>query len=237
MTHNDSGDGAFIYAINEKGEQLGTWKVTGAKNYDWEDAATYKDKTGKCFLFIADTGNNNSVRNTLTIYKVVEPSISPADKKSTKASPQKTEKAEPIDFSYPGQPPDAETLLVHPLTGEIYILTKPLLEAAVVYKIGKTTVKIGEVAVPASPNGLLTGGEISPDGKRVILCDYYAAYELILPSNSKKFDDIWKQEPLKVELGKRKQGEAICYSADGNSIFATSEMKNSPIIRVDIMEN
>jgi hypothetical protein len=33
-------------------------------------------------------------------------------------------------------------------------------------------------------------------------------------------------------MGGREQGEAVSYSADGNSIFATSEKKNSPIIEV-----
>ena len=37
-THNDSGDDAFIFAVNKKGEKLGTWKVAGAKANDWESA-------------------------------------------------------------------------------------------------------------------------------------------------------------------------------------------------------
>src|SRR6188768_498599 len=39
-THNDSGDDAFIYAISPKGNSLGTWKVSGAQNFDWEDIAS-----------------------------------------------------------------------------------------------------------------------------------------------------------------------------------------------------
>jgi hypothetical protein len=38
---------------------------------------------------------------------------------------------------------------------------------------------------------------------------------------------------LIVELGERKQGEAICYTADGKAIIATSEKKNSPVIKVE----
>ncbi|MEK7723489.1 MAG: hypothetical protein AAB336_04005 [Acidobacteriota bacterium] len=232
-THNDSGGGEFIFALNEKGEKLGTWKVTGAKNNDWEDLATIKDKSGKCFLYIGDIGNNNEKKNQLTIYKVAEPKVTDTDKKSTKKKPLTTETAESIKFSYPDGNPDAETLLVHPTTGEIYVLTKPMLGSSQVYKVGAKTENVGSVSVPAIPNGFLTGGEISPDGKRVVICDYFAGYEITLPKNAKNFDDIWKESVARIELGEREQGEAISYSADGKKIYATSEKKNSPVIRVD----
>ncbi len=232
-THNDSGGSEFIYAINEKGERLGTWKVTGAKNNDWEDLATIKDKSGKCFLYIGDIGNNSEKKSQLTIYKVAEPKVAESDKKSTKKKPNKTETAEAIKFSYANGNHDAETLLVHPQTGEIYVLTKPMLGASQVFKIGKQVENIGSVSVPAIPNGFLTGGEISPDGKRIVLCDYFAGYEILLPKNSKKFDEIWKESPTRIDLGEREQGEAVCYSADGKKIYATSEKKNSPVIRVE----
>jgi hypothetical protein len=43
---------------------------------------------------------------------------------------------------------------------------------------------------------------------------------------------VWKQKPVVVGLGDRKQGEAVTYSADGLSIFATSEGKSPPLIEV-----
>ena len=135
---------------------------------------------------------------------------------------------------------DAETLMVHPATGDIYILSKRLSGASAVYKLksdldlDKTNKleKITDLSVPAIPNGFLTGGDISPDGRRVIICDYFNAYELTLPEKAKNFDEIWKEMPVIVELGAREQGEAVGYSADGNSILATSEKKNSPLIEV-----
>jgi hypothetical protein len=232
-THNDSGDGEFIYAISEKGERLGTWKVSGAKNNDWEDLATGKDSLGKCFLYVGDIGNNNQKKNQLTIYKVPEPQITDSDKASSKKNPLPTEPAEAIRFSYPDRIYDAETLLVHPVSGDIYVLSKQLNGASQVFKITEKAENVGSVKVPAVPNGFLTGGEISPDGMRIVICDYVAAYEISLPKNSKNFDDIWTQEPVKIELGEREQGEAVCYSADGRRIYATSEKKNSPLIRVE----
>lgn len=232
-THNDSGDAAFIYAVNEKGEKLGTWKVADAQNKDWEDIATLKDTSGKCFLYIGDIGNNDLDKNSLTIYKVAEPKITEADRDSSKQNPSQTEAAEAINFSYPNGNHNAETLMIHPVTGEIYVLTKEPSKPSEVFKVGAKTEKLAEITVPAVPYGLLTGGEISPDGNRVIICDYVGGYELKLPENAANFDEIWKQSPIRIELGDRKQGESIGYSADSTKIYAGSEKKNSPIIRVD----
>lgn len=239
-THNDSGDEAFIFAFNIKGEKLGTWKVTGAKAFDWEDIAQIKDASGECVLYIGDIGNNTRSRGDFTIYRVREPQVSPVNKSSSKKNPLLTDAAEAIKFEYPGARRDAETLMVHPATGDVYILSKSLSGAAAVYKLksgfdsSKTNKleKLADFTVPAIPNGFLTGGDISPDGKRVIICDYFNAYELVLPDAAKNFDDIWKRTPLTVELGPREQGEAVAYSADGKSVFANSENKKSPLIEV-----
>lgn len=239
-THNDSGDGAFVFALNAKGENLGVYKITGAKNKDWEDIAAFKNAQGKCFLYLGDIGDNKKAKSVLTIYRVREPKVSDADKNSTRKNPQATDAAEAIKFEYPDAPHNAETLLVHPQTGDIYILSKDFDAAAGVYKLpanydlNKTNrlEKIADITVPSIPNGLLTGGDVSPDGKRIILCDYSAAYEIVLPNTAKSFDEIWREKPLTVELGDREQGEAVCYSADGKSIYATSEKEDSPMIEV-----
>jgi hypothetical protein len=238
-THNDSGDEAFIFALAPDGKKLGTWKVRGAKHEDWEDMAAFRNDTGECFLYIGDIGNNARDRSELTVYRVKEPIVSAGD--SSKKKPLFTDAAESIEINYPDMRHDAETLMVHPLTGDVYILSKRVSGASGVYRLranyatNKTNrlEKIGDFSVPAMPNGFLTGGAISPDGKRVIICDYFAAYEITLPAQAKNFEDIWKETPAKIELGERRQGEAICYSADGKSIFATSEKRNSPFIKIE----
>lgn len=240
-THNDSGDEAFIYAFNLKGEKLGTWRVPGAKNDDWEDIAAYKDPNGKCFLYVGDIGNNRHDRGQMTVYRIHEPLIGPGDKDASRKDMIFTEPAEPIEIKISDLKDDAETLMVHPVTGDIYILTKSYKRPSAVYKLTapfkvddpRAMEMIAPLSVPAIPDGVLTGGDISPDGKRVILCDYFSGYELVLPDGAKSFDEIWKQKPRVVDLGQRKTGESIAYSADGKFIIAGSEGKNSPIIEVD----
>ncbi len=238
-THNDSGNGEFIYALNSKGTLLGTWKVKNAKNKDWEDIATFKNKSGVCFLYIGDIGNNLRRRGTLTIYKVKEPKITAKTQNTPKKKLRLTEGANRIDFAYPSFRHNAEALLVHPKTEDIYVLTKRVSGASGIYQLKtsnlgtqNTLKKVGDLSLPALPNGLITGGDISPDGKRLILCDYFNAYEYVLPENTEEFNNIWKSDPSLIQLGKREQGEAICYSVDMKSIFATSEKRNSPMIEV-----
>ncbi len=238
-THNDSGDGPFLFAVDPKGMALGTWKIDGAENIDWEDIAAFKDAAGKCYLYVGDIGNSRKEpRGEHKIYRVAEPLVTDSDRKTSRKEPAFTV-SDVLSFSYPDQRQDAETLLVHPDSGDIYVITKQRNTAAGVYRVKPgfggppvTAEKLGEIAVPAIPNGFLTGGDISPDGKRLMICDYFAAYEFTLPPGARVFDEIWKQKPVSIDLGERDQGEAIGYSADGSSLFATSEGKHPPLIRV-----
>lgn len=239
-THNDSGDDAFIYALNRSGAKLGTWAVPNAKNYDWEDIAGYKDSAGRCFIYIGEIGDNDRKRPYHTIYRVEEPKISSEATETNQERPARTEPAEILNFIYPEGDPDAETLLVEPNSAQVYVVTKRKSGPAGVYNLGNTfgrgesliAEKVADVSMPAVPNGFVTGGDVSPDGRRVIISDYAAGYELILPEGSSNFDDIWKQQPEIVDLGRRKIGESACYGPEGNSIFASSEGKRPPIFEI-----
>jgi hypothetical protein len=236
-THNDQGSGPFIYAISPDGKPLATFRVPNAENVDWEDIDEYKDASGKCFVYIADTGDNDEVRPQVTVYRIPEPEVKPEYSSSSKENPIDTAPAEAVSFNYGEKKDNAEAMLVHPQTGDIYIVTKHNKVPAHVYKVKpqfgqpgiQTATKLGDVAMPAEPPGRITGGSISPDGKRVILCDVESGYELVLPAGEANFDAIWKQKPVVVDLGKRKQGESVTYNADGTAIFAGSEKKDSPI--------
>jgi hypothetical protein len=240
-THNDSGDGPFIYAIDTHGDSLGTFRVNGAQNRDWEDIAAgpgpHRDKS---YLYIGDTGDNDSVRPEVIVYRVAEPALSNTSRKFTKSRPGSTEPAEAIRLKYPDGPHDAEALLVHPRTGNIYLVTKVVIaepsvyEAVAPFTAGQpiTMRRIGETHVPSLFGGVITGGNISPDGRRVALCDYFQGYEIVLPAGDSNFNDIWKQKMTGFDLGKRKQGESITYRLDGKALLATSEGKQSPLIIV-----
>ncbi|HEX5889804.1 MAG TPA: hypothetical protein VFY61_13940 [Pyrinomonadaceae bacterium] len=241
-THNDSGGGPFIYAFNTRGNSLAVFRVTEASARDWEDISIGPGpQANKPYLYIGDIGDNSGARADIVVYRVLEPDLKSANKGSTKARPLTTASAEAIRLKYPDGKYDAETLLVHPATGNLYILTKALFANPVVYEAtapltpGKTITmkRLGEVRIPSILGGAITGGSVSPDGRRVALCDYFSGYELVLPARSKNFNDIWKEKMTGFDLGKRKQGEAIAYRLDGNALLATSEGREFDLIQVE----
>jgi len=232
---NDSGDQALIYAINATGKHLGGWKVAGASNRDWEDIATVRNGD-RCYVLIGEIGDNEHKHERIAVFRVEEPTVAPENAASSAKEPLTTAESGVSYINYPNEKHDAEALLAHPTSGEVYLVTKSNNSPSHIYKFkpkfeGETQVleKAGEIAVPAIPNGSVTGGDISADGKRLILCDYFAGYELALPEGSTAFDEIWKVRPVRVDLGKRELGEAVAYSADGSFVIAVSEKKHTPV--------
>jgi hypothetical protein len=175
-----------------------------------------------------------------SIYRVREPAVSVQTKDLRQNDALATDAAERLDFSYADENQNAETLMVQPSTGDLYVLTKRRKGPSGVYKIKpafgsgdvQTVARIADLQLPSIPIGLLTGGDISPDGRRVAICDYVDGYELTLPAGDNNFDDIWRQQPVRVDLGPRDQGEAIAYSPDGLTIYATTEHPKPPMIEV-----
>ena len=238
-THNDSGDGPFIYALNAEGQPMGTWRVTGSEADDWEDISIGPGpEAGKSYLYIGDIGDNDLARKEITIYRVLEPKPDATLSGSTKKNPEATESAEKITLRYPDQKHDAEALLVHPQSGAVYIVTKEALGNPTVYEAAAplsttepiTLKSLGELKIRSLFGGVITGGSISPDGKRVALCDYFQAYELSLPAESQNFNDIWKQRLVSFNFGKREQGESITYRLDGQAVLGTSEGKRAQVV-------
>lgn len=217
------------------------WRVTGAAARDWEGiAAGPGPQRNTPYLYIGDIGDNSARRAEIIVYRVPEPAITAADAGSTKSKPRLTAAAETIRLRYPDGKHDAEALLVHPVTGNIYIVTKTPFENPSVYEAvapvnitnATTLRRVGELNLPSFFGGIITGGDIAPNGRRVALCDYMQGYEIVLPDSEAAFSTIW-QRPLKpIALGNRKQGEAIAYRLDGKALLATSEGSRAPLIQV-----
>ena len=238
-THNDSGGGPFLYAFDSRGKSLGTWRLNSVRNVDWEDMATVKAADGRCYLYVGEIGDNDRKRDVHAIYRIVEPLISDDTASSSKKTPLAIDTFGVLKFKYPNARHNAEALLVHPTNFDIYVITKSLDGAAQVFELKpnfdldevQNASRVAEISLPAVPTGFVTGGDISPDGKRVVLCDYFAGFELSLPNDAKRFDDIWSQKLIAFDLGPREIGESIAYADDEDTVFATTEKANPPLIR------
>jgi hypothetical protein len=237
-THNDSGDGPFVYAFDRGGRSRGTFRVEGANALDWEDiAAGPGPAQGQSYLYVADIGDNGRQREFVVVYRFPEPELPAAQAGGTAAHP--TQPAEAIRLKYPDGAHNAEALAVHPATGDLYVVTKGNASADV-YKLAapfdpkavNTLTKVATLRGPDFFGTLVTGADISPDGRRVAVCDYAQGYELTLPEGAKGFDEVWRQTPLAVSLGPRLQGESVAYRLDGAALLATSEKSPTPLFEV-----
>jgi hypothetical protein len=245
-THNDSGDGPYLFAIDRKGRTLARYTVPEATNVDWEDIALGPGPDGKPAIFIGDIGDNNSIRKECVVYRVPEPLVD-----TTKTMQERTtEVPDRFTYHYPDGPHDCETLMVHPKTHEIFVVTKDWSQAGVsgVYTFPiplrpndtVTLKRIGTMTFStrmltgtsyAQFEGMATGGDISPDGRRLVVRTYMLADEWDIKPGQSVADAI-KSKPRETLLPLSKQGEGICYRLDGKAWLTTSEGANSPLFEI-----
>jgi hypothetical protein len=228
-THNDAGDGPGLYCVTREARRCGTWRVTNAEAQDWEDIATGPGPVGgEHYLYIGDIGDNDEARADVVVYRVPEPGAP-----SPREEPASTAPAEALRLRYEDGPRDAEALLVHPVSGDLFVVTKDRKRAGV-YKatVGATVLtRIADFGLGGDE--AVTGADISPDGTRVAVVSKAQAYEMSVPEGA-DFDDVWQQARHRVELAEREQGEAIAYRLDGDALLSTSEGSPMPLHEVTV---
>ncbi len=224
---NDSGNAAKIYALNPSGKLLGIFAVKGSICRDWEDIAIGPGPENNCdYLYIGDIGDNNAKYSSVIIYRVKEPDVDPngAGKEIEIGPPDK------FELVYPDGPKDAETLLVDPLTSDIYIITKRNFFSKVYLAQNplQTDKPTMMNLVTILPWGLATGGDVSPDGKLVIVRGLTNASIWQRPEG----EPLWHAFSGKystIELMPEPQGEGICFDPKGLGFFTVSERLHPPI--------
>lgn len=247
-THNDSGDGPYLFCIDRKGETIARCTVPGAVNVDWEDIENGPAEDGKPAIYIGDIGDNNRNRSNCVVYRIHEPEM---DAGHTMQE-IKSELPDKFPFRYPDGPHNAETLLVHPKTGEMVIVTKeedgnsgvylfpmPLRPSipVVLERVGTVTFKSqflnGISSRLAMGERTATGGDVSPDARSVIIRTYLLGYEWTI-APGKSIVQALKGTPRQLFLPPMRQGEAICYSVDSKTVYMTSEGVHTPLYELPL---
>ena len=225
-THNDSDTAPTLFCVEADGGSCGGWTVDGATNVDWEDiAAGPGPDPAERYLYVGDIGDNNLSRDGVVVYRVVEPTVTAADTTGTTGT---TAPATAIRLRYGDGPHDAESLMVHPVTGAIYVVVKGLGDSGV-YRADAGDDELTRVAnLALGLFGLATGADISPDGRRVAVCTPVGGYEFTLAEGA-SFDSIWTSEARLVTFPPLEQGEGIAYRLDGDALFVSSEGYPSPL--------
>lgn len=232
--HNDGGNSAALHAIDLDGQSQGSWSVLGAENRDWEDLATgpcaVQGQPCTC-LYLADVGDNDGERDEALIYRLPEPDLG-----ATSSGGQITEREE-LWFAYPDGPHDAEAVLVHPDTGEVLVVTKA--------GVGETLTGVFSFpGVPLEPRpqgdpvtlalvawldladlnaqqDAVTGGAVSPRGRRIVLRTDGDALIFDVPDGG-TLADAFAAAP-RFAPTPDEDGEAVTFSADGRTLFMVGE--------------
>lgn len=230
-SHNDSGRAAELYAFTDAGQAVATLVLPDVQIADWEDMAIGPSAEGQPFsaIYVGDIGDNGDSRETVAILRVAEPDlrgVPPGDPVTLTAS-----SVERFDLIYDDGPRDAETLMVDPRDGSVFIAAKTTDETAGLYRAQLsnagdpvTLEHVGDAAIPGllGLTRLITGGAISPTADRVVLRTYLAAWWwTMMPDQS--IADAMTAVPRRIALPIMRQGEAITFSADGDTLYVTSE--------------
>jgi hypothetical protein len=226
--NNDSGDTARIFALDSKGEELGQINIGGATAVDWEDIALGPCATTGTCVWIGDVGDNGKSRTNYALYSIPEPAL------DGKPFATMTIDAQKFPFAYPDGKWNCETLLVHPTTGAIFLVTKDSGIDGGVYRfpakleptVSVTLEKVGSAY--GTRGSLVTGGDVSPCGDRVLLRTYGALFEYTIPAG-KGVADALAVAPRNVPVAMEGQGESVAYRADGRGYFTASEGSLVPL--------
>ena len=132
---------------------------------------------------------------------------------------------ETIDLVYPDGQRDAEALLVHPVTGRLYVATKGFfggeLYAAPPELADDAPNTLGLVG---ETTGIVTDGAFFPDGEHLILRTYTNAVVYAFPS---------LEQVGAFDLPSQEQGEGIAAPSD-KVVYLSSEGQQAPVLKVPL---
>jgi hypothetical protein len=192
-THNDSGDEPRLYATDSAGDDLGSVRVAGARNVDWEDIGS-----GPCpsvavrCLYIADIGDNDRVRDHVVVYRVAEPDPPAAASDTLREVPYEAA----ISLRYPDHPHDAEAIAVD-ASARIFIITKEVFGRPRVFLVPPRSmaqvagqldtlkfVGLLDIAPNLARLRVVTGAAVSPDGDVLAVRTYSSLHFFRLRGDS-----------------------------------------------------
>jgi hypothetical protein len=215
-THNDSGNSALIYLINDRAEIVMTCKLKNTVNRDWEDITIVPGPEENVnYLYIADIGDNEAVYSYKILYRIKEPTF---------LNDQiEIEKVDKFIFELPGGARDTEAIMVDPITNYFYVFSKR--EHSVrLYEIrfpfARDTLHVEEVG--KLPFNNVVAANISSDGSEVLVKTYRDIYYWKREANE-PIAMVLQREPIKLDYNPEPQGEAITWKLDGSGFYTLSE--------------
>ncbi|MBX2952843.1 MAG: PE-PGRS family protein [Leadbetterella sp.] len=216
----DSGNEPRIDLIRNDGTHIRKVSFSGA-NRDWEDISIGPGpENGKNYIYLGETGDNNAVYGDYYIYRFEEPT----------EGQNSIDNYDTIHFRYPDNASyDAETVMVDPLTRDLYVVTKAQLNVRVYrlpYPQNTTGLTVAEY-MGAIKYFLIVAGDVSPDGSEVLLKSYNAIYYWKRKPGESLYQVLSRAHDLSAPYTVEPQGESVCWSTDARGYYTISEQGNS----------
>ncbi|MEQ8927456.1 MAG: hypothetical protein RLO81_16665 [Fulvivirga sp.] len=214
--HNDSGDKARLFLLDQYGKFKAQFNFPTLNHRDWEDMASgVGPDDSKNYLYVAEMGDNKAVHDLKYIYRFEEPSL--------EAERRDIENVDVITFIFPDGKRDAESLMVDPLSKDIYILSKReqnigIYRAAYPQSLTETITleKLGTIAYFNT-----VAADISADGEEIITKTYNSVF--YWKRNGRSIVETLMSEPETVPYIVEPQGESLAWMKDGSGFFTLSE--------------
>lgn len=224
--NEDSGTPAQLNLLSHGGKLAGRLPLPGITNRDWEDmAAGPGPQPGVSYLYLADIGDNLAQNTQNVIYRLTEP----------KSLTESVGTIDRIAFRYADGPRDAETLLLDPLTRDLWIVSKEN-NTTRLYQLSypqSTTMVNTAVFRGELPLTLVTSGSISPDGKEILLKTYTGVYYWIRFTGQTVAEALVGKNSYSLTYQLEPQGEGICFDKAGNGFFTLSERGNAASVTLN----
>lgn len=229
-THNDKNDLPRFFALGTDGRSLGTFFLAEEDKCDFEDLAIGPGpEAGVDYLYLGDIGDNDEDRVSVRVFRIPEPWVDVNEM----GVEEIVAAYDTLTLYYPDGPHDAETLMVDPWTGDVYLVTKGT-QPTEVYRASfpQTAEMTLELVTTFSADWVIsadddfvgpTGGDIAPDGRQILIRGYDRGYLWTISRSDSPLWTVFEEAPLEVPLGWEEQGEAIAFAADSQEYFSTSE--------------
>ena len=217
--HNDSGNKAEIFLMDEGLSVKLTCELAGIDNRDWEDIAIGPGPdSSKNYLYVADIGDNDAQYQYKYIYRFEEPKWNQNQEKII------ISEFDRITFQLPDERKDTETLLLDPTTKDLYVISKRE-EPVHLYELKyphTTEETITAKKVMSLPLTKIVGGDFSADGKEILLKNYHQVFYWS-SMVSKPIAELLQESPKEIPYVREPQGEAITWARDGSGFYTLSE--------------
>ncbi len=208
VTVNDSGDSGRIFVVDGAGATVGTTS--------WADGPVDVEAlapAGPRAVWVGDIGDNGADRDSVEVLRV------PYGRGDRTVDPAA------YTLVYPDHGHDAETLLAHPRTGQLFVVTKNIFGGTVYAAPRRLSADRPNRLRPVADSlAIATDGAFLPDGRHYLVRDYGSAAVYTFPDH---------ERVASFRLPDQRQGEGLAVAPDG-SVHVSTEGQHSAVLDVDL---